>query len=136
MINGLHIFIFFAFLFSFTSYRHSADSSDESGFIDPSLLENLQNNHVRSITLLLKYSIANGIFGTSFCTGTQNNSNLKCFILDGWVRKSVLLWCMLYFFFYFYFYGFSPFRIKMHVHIRELHFFFSAGNAEATKWCM
>ncbi|KAK1175318.1 putative phospholipid-transporting ATPase IA isoform X3 [Acipenser oxyrinchus oxyrinchus] len=27
------------------AYGHSADSSDESGFIDPSLLENLQNNH-------------------------------------------------------------------------------------------
>ncbi|MGH0146886.1 UNVERIFIED_CONTAM: hypothetical protein FKN15_014113 [Acipenser sinensis] len=30
------------------AYGHSADSSDESGFIDPSLLENLQNNHAEA----------------------------------------------------------------------------------------
>lgn len=29
--------------------RHSTHSSDEAGFNDPSLLENLQNNHVSNV---------------------------------------------------------------------------------------
>lgn len=43
-------FFFFLFSLSFVLSRHSTHSSDEAGFNDPSLLENLQNNHVSNVS--------------------------------------------------------------------------------------
>lgn len=63
--------------------RHSTHSSDEAGFNDPSLLENLQSNHVSNVRVLLRLAAVKDKIKKDFKPNWVRLCNVFLAILSG-----------------------------------------------------